>query len=78
MSFTEGIYSVCCGSSHLGTKNSFPGFPNKVGMNQVLLLGEKQNLERMLLDPFAQFADRQSLLYIDVVIVCNGIISFGQ
>lgn len=76
VSFTEGIYSVCCGSGHVGTKHNFSGLPNKVGMNQVLSLSKKQSLERMLLHTFAQFAEAKSTLC-DVVIVCN-VINFCQ
>lgn len=43
----EGVYSVYCGSDHLGTKHNFPGLPNKSGTNGMLLLGGKHNLERM-------------------------------
>lgn len=47
MNLVEGVYSVDCGSGHLGTKHNFPGLPNKSGMNGMLLFGGKHNLERM-------------------------------
>ena len=48
----EGVYSVSCGSSHLGTKHNFSGLPKKSGVNLALLFREKQNLKWMLLDTF--------------------------
>lgn len=48
----EGVYSVSCGSSHLGTKHNFSGLPKKFGMNLVLPFGGKQNLKWILLETF--------------------------
>lgn len=53
VNFIEGVYSVCCGSGHLGTKHNFSALPNKSGINPMLSFGKKQNLERMLLDTFS-------------------------
>lgn len=63
----EGVYSVYCGSGHLRTKHNFPSFPNKSGMNPVVLFSEeKKNMERMLSDTFFHFANEQSPLCIKV------------
>lgn len=52
VNFIEGVYSVSCGSSHLGTKHNFSGLPKKFGMNLVLPFGGQQNLKWILLETF--------------------------